>query len=876
MFILTFFLLLLNLPSLMASFIHPRYFWKMKQSEGKDGDLKKGCIFFPTILEWPVDKEYFKKILNIQTPTENYKFALSLAFTMDEVNRNPDLLPNKSLVFEWNEDNCKSVYEWYSAIQLWRYYPNFVPNYICEEDTMCILVLTGPNWETSVTIGSYLELWKFQQVIQLTYGHFHPILSDHEKFPYLYQMAPKHTSLSLAMASVIVHFSWNWVGLVISDDDQGTQFLSYLRRELEKNTVCFAFVNMIPINMQLYISKAELYYNQIKESSTNVVIIYGDSYSTLAVSFQFLASRGLQRIWVITSQWDTTTSKRDFMLDSSHLTLAFAHHHGEISGFKNFVQTMNPIKYTEEYLARLEWMNFNCDASISNCKTLMNDSLNNSMERLVVRTFDMSFSDGIYDIYNAVYALAHTIHAMFLQQVENPTMVNGKGHDSWCLKVNAFLKKTQFTNPVGDRVNLNPKEELQEEYDIFQIWNFPHGLRFKVKIGQYSPYFTHGQQLHVYEDMIELSTGNRQMPPPSVCSADCGPGFRKFWQEGMAVCCFKCSPCPENEISNETNMDQCVKCPDDQYANIEQNQCMQKAVIFLSYEDTLGITLALVALCFSAFTALVLGVFVKYHDTPIMKANNRKLSYILLISLFFCFLCSFLFIGQPNSATCMLQQITFGVVFTVAVSTVLAKTVTVLLAFKITAPGTRMRNFLVSGAPNYIIAISTLIQVTICSVWLVTSPPSVNIDVHSEHGHIIIVCIKGSVTAFYCVLGYLACLAQMSFTVAFLSRNLPNTFNEAKFLTFSMLLFCSVWITFLPVYHSSKGKVMVAVEIFSILASSAGILGCIFVPKCFIILFRPQEKSLQNIKENLPSRTDISLIVTHNYIFTSYKPNTQL
>ncbi|EGW15247.1 hypothetical protein I79_025039 [Cricetulus griseus] len=172
---------------------------------------------------------------------------------------------------------------------------------------------------------------------------------------------------------------------------------------------------------------------------------------------------------------------------------------------------MNSIKYTEEYLARLEWMNFKCEASTSNCKALMNDSLNNSMERLVVQTFDMSFSDGIYDIYNAVYALAHALHAMFLQQVENPTMVDGKGHVSRCLKVNAFLKKTQFTNPVGDRVNLNPKEELQEEYDIFQIWNFPHGLRFKVKIGQYRPYLTEDQQLHVYEDMIEWATGNRQL-----------------------------------------------------------------------------------------------------------------------------------------------------------------------------------------------------------------------------------------------------------------------------------------------------------------------------------------------------------------------------
>ena len=58
---------------------------------------------------------------------------------------------------------------------------------------------------------------------------------------------------------------------------------------------------------------------------------------------------------------------------------------------------------------------------------------------------------------------------------------------------------------------MNQKEKLQEEYDIFLIWNFPYGLVLKVKIGEFSSYFPSGQQLHLYEDMIEHATGSKQV-----------------------------------------------------------------------------------------------------------------------------------------------------------------------------------------------------------------------------------------------------------------------------------------------------------------------------------------------------------------------------
>ncbi|CAL8347176.1 unnamed protein product [Arctogadus glacialis] len=111
--------------------------------------------------------------------------------------------------------------------------------------------------------------------------------------------------------------------------------------------------------------------------------------------------------------------------------------------------------------------------------------------------------------------------------------------------------------------------------------------------------------------------------PISVCSGTCALGTRKVLQKGKPVCCYDCIPCAEGDVSNTTDSITCVRCPPEFWSNKRRDE------------------LAL--------------IFFRHRNTPIVKANNSELSFLLLFSLTLCFLCSLTFIGRPSDCLVNIQ-----------------------------------------------------------------------------------------------------------------------------------------------------------------------------------------------------------------------------
>uniref|UniRef100_A0A665US10 G-protein coupled receptors family 3 profile domain-containing protein n=1 Tax=Echeneis naucrates TaxID=173247 RepID=A0A665US10_ECHNA len=830
----------------------------------RTGDVILGGLF--EVHYSSVFPELTSFILCISFDPPGFRHAMSMAFAIDEINKNSTLLPNVTLGYSLY-DNCATLGIGFSAALSLAsgQEEQFLPQENCL-GTPPVLGIVGDPFSTfSIATSDILGLFK---VPIISYFATCSCLSDRRRFPSFFRTVPNDAFQVRAMIQILKRFSWTWAGLLVSDDDYGLHVSRSFQSELTKSGGgCLAYSEILPWGNDP--DEYKRIVDVMKKSTAHVVIVFAHQMHMIQLMEEVVRKNvtGLQ--WIASEAWT--------LVDGLHTpafmpylggTLGIAIRRGRIPGLRKFLSRINPEQHrTNDYensMVKQFWEHtFHCRFAPPSAGWVEAGGVlctgQEDLEKVKTEFLDVSELRPEYNIYKAVYALAYALDNMI-------RCVSGKGPFSnhrcatiktlepWQLMY--YLEKVNFTTPSGDLVSFDENGDVLPIYDIMNWQWLPDGGIKVQNVGEVKKSALKGEELTLHEDKIYWNFESKE-PPKSICSESCPPGTRMARKRGQPVCCFDCIPCSDGKISKKTDSMECISCPEDFWSSPQRDLCVPKKTEFLSYHEPLGICLTATSLLGTFICAVVLAIFIHHRSTPMVRANNSELSFLLLVSLKLCFLCSLLFIGRPRLWTCQLRHAAFGISFVLCVSCILVKTMVVLAVFKASKPGggASLKWF---GAVQQrgTVLVLTSVQAAICTAWLVSASPVPHKNTQYHNDKIVYECVVGSTIGFAVLLGYIGLLALLSFLLAFLARNLPDNFNEAKLITFSMLIFCAVWVAFVPAYVNSPGKYADAVEVFAILASSFGLLVALFGPKCYVILLRPE----RNTKK---STTPLSSLTGH-------------
>ncbi|GCC32279.1 hypothetical protein chiPu_0010740 [Chiloscyllium punctatum] len=822
----------------------------------EDGDIILGGIFslnFDVIYDVSsfavTPSDLYCQRFDIAT----FRLIQTMIFAIEEINQSKTLLPNITLGYEIYDDCSISTIAAKAALALVNGKQELIEYPECKGSSNVAAIIGCDISTSSMTVARTVGTFGIPMV-----SHFStcPCLSDKQEYPTFFRTIPSDKDQSKLLAEFVKTFGWNWIGTIRSNTDYGNFAMRTFIEEAQKVGVCMAYSeSFYRTDPAEKISKVV---QVMKEATTKVVIGFVHSGDMRVLIKEILRQNvtGLQ--WIGSEGWLTEDilppeDKARFLIGAIGLTTPWT----EIAGLRDYLLKIHPSKFPDDTFVKTFWETlFSCSLTTGHTTKTGNSTFqvqpctgNEHLDGLENGYLPAIMDGSSYRVYKAVYAVAHALDDMLsCEEGNGPFMNNTCAHISsfepWQLL--HYLDLVNFTANTEEIMYFDENGDPVPAYDFINLQMNLKGSLEIVKIGYYDGSAPEGHKLVLNIGDITWSSAEKQIPR-ALCSEPCPPGTRKVSRQGQPICCFDCAECADGEISNITDSTNCMKCPLEYWSNQHKDRCVPKKIEFLSFQEVLGyvlVALALVGVCLALGTA---AVFFQYRETPIVRANNSELSFLLLFALTLCFLCSLTFIGKPTGWSCMLRRTAFGIVFVLCISCILGKTVLVVVAFKATLPNNNLMKWFGPMQQRLGVFVLTFLQGLICTIWLIISPPYPKKNVTYYRDIIILECDVGSLKAFYFVSGYIGLLCTVCFLLAFLARKLPDNFNDAKYITFSMLIFCAVWITFIPSYDSSPGKYTVAVEVFAIWASSFGLLVCIFAPKCYIILLKPENNTKKNM-----------------------------
>ncbi|NXL43141.1 GPC6A protein, partial [Podilymbus podiceps] len=697
-----------------------------------------------------------------------------------------------------------------------------------------IKAVTGASYsEVSMAVSRLLAL---QLIPQVSPASSAEILSDKIRFPSFFRTIPSDFHQTRAMAHLICESGWNWIGVIATDDDNGRFALESFGVQAMANNVCIAFKEMLPayLSDNTFHTKVDHAVEKIvKETRVNVIVVFMRQFHVLKL-FKKAIERNVNKIWIASDNWSAAVKISTIPnIRQLGTIVGFGFKSGDISTFQDFLRNLREKptvnnKFLREYImlssvcAHLEYHDFQtCISNQSQDDLLQNVENKHQIWRddFLNANIEPGF---IHSTILAVYAIAHAI--------------KGQCKDRNCKDPSAFTPwESVFPDTLGEDIlkanvaQINSGDSKVKTGASFKVILYRKG---RCQLQSYLRFIL----TMILFVVVVLCTLQKVQ---STCSQHCRPGQMKKVTESPHTCCYECVYCPENHYSNQTDMDYCYRCNNKTYwAPINSTTCYRKTIHFLAWTDWFAIFLLLLSAFGVVLVLSISVIFTKNLNTPVVKASGGlTVCYIILFSHFLIFLSTVFFIDEPTEFKCKTRQALFGISFTLCVSCILIKSLKILLAFSFDP---KLQNFLKCVyKPVPTVVTCTGIQVIICTFWLIFRTPFVKQNFSIPRA-IILECNEGSIVAFGIMLGYISALAFICFIFAFKGRKLPENYNEAKFITFGMLIYFIAWIVFIPVYATTFGKYLSAVEIIVVLISNYGILCCTFLPKCYIIIFKQE------------------------------------
>ncbi|XP_071406284.1 metabotropic glutamate receptor 7 isoform X1 [Pithys albifrons albifrons] len=773
----------------------------------------------------------------------------AMLYALDQINSDPELLPNVTLGARILDTCSRDTYALEQSLTFVqaliqkdtsdvRCTNGEPPVFVKPEKVVGVIGASGSS--VSIMVANILRLF---QIPQISYASTAPELSDDRRYDFFSRVVPPDSFQAQAMVDIVKALGWNYVSTLASEGNYGEKGVeSFMQISREAGGLCIAQSLKIPQDRKDKTLDFDKIIRQLLETpnARAIVIFANDEDIKQILAAAKRADQVGHFLWVGSDTWGSKVSPLLQQEDVAEGAITILPKRATIEGFDAYF-TSRTLENNRRNVWFAEYWeeNFNCKLTITGSKKEDTDRKCTGQER-IGKDSPYEQEGKVQFVIDAVYAMAHALHRMSRDLCADsaglcPDMERAGGK-----RLLKYIRGVSFNGSAGTPVMFNKNGDAPGRYDIFQFHSTNTSSPGYRLVGQW----TDDLQLNI-EDM-QWGGGVREVPP-SVCSLPCKPGERKKMVKGMP-CCWHCELCDGYQYQADEVT--CLLCSYNERPNENRTGCRSIPIIKLEWHSPWAVIPVFLAMLGIIATIFVMATFIRYNDTPIVRASGRELSYVLLTGIFLCYIITFLMIAKPDVAVCSFRRIFLGLGMCISYAALLTKTNRIYRIFEqgkksVTAPR------LISPTSQLAIT-SSLISVQLLGVfiWFAVDPPNIIIDydeqktMNPDQARGVLKCDITDLQII-CSLGYSILLMVTCTVYAIKTRGVPENFNEAKPIGFTMYTTCIVWLAFIPIFFGTaqsaeKLYIQTTTLTISMNLSASVALGMLYMPKVYIIIFHPE------------------------------------